>query len=258
MTSASFLMQPSCPLIRLRSPSSNPASCACPERNHVCARDRGRRLRGRAVQKIERLPGEDALAYVLVGQVDGRLDGAVVHSNTVELLQPPRGISQDLDGRLSARFTHVYSLEEALAPRQRAQHLPVERWSGTAQEVEPRLVTTHLQQVGSIEGPGPGPHGGHSHEACYPVEKQDDVLAGRRLSESGKDYFLEIAGLADAGQDSVERKLDDAPADKPARDPALRYIPGQRENERPFAYPVGPHQDRGVALPPLQYLLDLS
>ena len=41
-------------------------------------------------------------------------------------------------------------------------------------------------------------------------------------------------------------------------DPALRDLAGQRENERPFAHPVGSDQDPGVALPPLQYLLDLS
>ena len=162
--------------------------------------------RGRLVDEVDGLVGQEAVGDVAVGQGRRRDQRAVGDAHAVVLLVLLLQAAQDRDGVLDRRLGDEDGLE---APRQRGVLLDVlailvER--GGADAVQLAARQRRLQQVAGIHG-ALGLAG--ADDGVQLVDEQDDAAAlGLHLGQHGLQPLLELAAVLGAGDQGahVERQ----------------------------------------------------
>ena len=165
--------------------------------------------RGRLVDQVDRLVGEEAVGDVALRQRgcgdDRRVLDAHPVVHLVTLLEP----AQDRDRVLDARLLHEHGLEAALECSVLLDVLSVLVERGRANGAQLSAREHRLQQVGGIHGAlgGAGPD-----DRVQLVEEQDDAtLAVRDLLQDRLQALLELAAVLGAGDQRANVERDHAP-----------------------------------------------
>ena len=214
--------------------------------------------RGRLVDQVDRLVGQEAVGDVAVGEGGGGHDGIVGDPHAVVqlvlLLQP----AQDRDRVLDIGLADEHRLEAAGEGRVLLDVLAVLVERRRADAMQLAAGQRRLQHVGGVHRPF---RLARTHQRVQLVDEEDDVaLAVADLLEEGLEPLLELAAILGTGHEGAEVERQEAPVAERlghvAIDDALRQAfgdggladAGLADQDRVVLGPAGEHLDDAADL----------
>ena len=170
--------------------------------------DLGPQLRGRLVDEVDGLVGQEAVGDVAVGEGGGGDEGGVLELHAVVDLVALAQAPQDADGVLHRRLGDEHGLESPLEGGVLLDVLPVLVEGGGADGVQLAAREHRLEEVRGVDR---ALGRARPHHRVQLVDEQDDAALGvGDLLQHRLEAFLELAPVLRARHERPEVEADDA------------------------------------------------